>query len=289
MLRTTAMATDFDVILNPDGPDQQISAASDALDEVHRLEAQLTVYRDDSELSSLNRTAADWPITVSSNLYQLLRRGQTIHAQTEGAFDPAAGALIQLWRDCRQQSRLPAESETAEALSRTGIQQVRFDDRLETISFPRSGIAFNLGALGKGYAVDQAAAILQRENVANYLVHGALPFVIKIEQRNAEIPAVFLNGRHHLLSQHVGKRPRLMICRDNMVDGGKCPLWIGNGQLTVPEHRKGLWAGDFVNQMQTDKQLRLPRLQCADGMQVPDFVEQILTGCHRSVSFLAGR
>ncbi|OYW17239.1 MAG: hypothetical protein B7Z55_12915, partial [Planctomycetales bacterium 12-60-4] len=58
MLRTTAMATDFDVLLNPGGRPQQLTAASAALDEVARLEQQYSVYREDSELSALNRAAA---------------------------------------------------------------------------------------------------------------------------------------------------------------------------------------------------------------------------------------
>ncbi len=175
MLRTTAMATDFDVILNPDG---QLAAASDALEDVHRLESQLTVYRDDSELSALNRTAATRPVPVSSNVYRLLRRGQAIHQQTAGAFDHAAGALIRLWQQCRRESRIPTGPEISEALLRTGVQHVRFDDAAETIAFDQPGVEFNLGAIGKGYAVDLTGEILSHSSVLNWLVHGGKSSVL---------------------------------------------------------------------------------------------------------------
>lgn len=178
MLRTTAMATDFDVILNPDGPDDQVVAASEALDRVHLLESQLTVFREDSEVSILNRLASERPITVESGLYRLLRRGQELHRLTEGAFDPASGALIRLWRNSRAEGRIPSAQEVTQVLGHSGMQHVQFDDTRETIGFDRPGVEFNLGALGKGFAVDQAGELLQRHGVTNWLVHGGKSSVL---------------------------------------------------------------------------------------------------------------
>lgn len=178
MLRTTAMATDFDVILNPDGSGHPVEAASAALDEVHRLEAQLTVYRDDSEISLLNRLAHEQAIPIATNLYQLLQRGREIHQLTDAAFDPAAGAIIRLWQTCRRESRIPDQSEIAAALSQTGMRHVQFSDSDQTIAFDTPGVEFNLGAIGKGYAVDEAGAILNRQGVENWLIHGGKSSVL---------------------------------------------------------------------------------------------------------------
>jgi len=178
MLHTTAMATDFDVILNPAGPDDQLFAASVALDEVQRLEAQLSIYREESELSILNRTAFPRPVPVETRLYELLRRAQHIYANTEGAFDPAAGAMIRLWQNCRRESQVPTEIELADCLTRTGMSHVDFSDEQQTISFDTPGVEFNLGAIGKGYAVDQAGDILHRDGVTDWLVHGGKSSVL---------------------------------------------------------------------------------------------------------------
>jgi thiamine biosynthesis lipoprotein len=178
MLRTTAMATDFDVILNPGGPEQQVAAASDALDEVHRLEAQLTVYRDDSEIAAINRTAQDRPVAVEPDLYRLLKRAAEIRRLTDRAFDPASGALIQLWRGCRREARIPMQDEVSAALGQSGMRHIRFDDESRTISVDRAGMAFDLGAIGKGYAVDRAGDILIRAGVENWLVHGGKSSVL---------------------------------------------------------------------------------------------------------------
>src|SRR5579872_5673091 len=100
MLQTTAMACDFDVILNPDPASDQLEAASAALDLVHELEQQLSVYRADSELSELNRLAFQEPVTTETGLFNLLLRARQLSELTEAAFDPAAGALVNLWRRC---------------------------------------------------------------------------------------------------------------------------------------------------------------------------------------------
>ena len=172
LLRTTAMACDFDVMVNPDGPAHQIQTASEALDLVHTLEQQLTVYRNDSELSELNRRAFAEPVQVEPNLFELLVRSRVISVQTSGAFDPASGALIRLWRDCRKEARIPTDDEIEEVLLRCGMAHVRFDDSSKSVAFDRAGLEFNLGAIGKGYAVDQAAECLLEKGISNWLVHG---------------------------------------------------------------------------------------------------------------------
>ena len=172
MLRTTAMACDFDVMLNPDGPLDQLDAASTALDLVHELEQKLTVYREDSELSQINRLACHQSVSVDHELFELLLMSRELSLLTQGAFDPASGALIQLWRDCRQQARIPTQEEIDQALSQCSVLQVTFDSNEQTIRFPLSGIEFNLGAIGKGYAVDRAGECLSLRGVEHWLVHG---------------------------------------------------------------------------------------------------------------------
>ena len=90
-LTTQAMACEFAVILNP-GPGEQVMAASDALDLVHRLEDQMSVYRDHSELSKINRQASQGPVAVDAELFDLLDQSRRICKQTCGAFDPTSRA-----------------------------------------------------------------------------------------------------------------------------------------------------------------------------------------------------
>ncbi|MBV9125026.1 MAG: FAD:protein FMN transferase, partial [Planctomycetes bacterium] len=91
-----AMATSFEIIL-PWGLPQAMEAATAGLDEIDRLEDQLTVYRDHSEVSRLNRQAAQQEVEVAANLFDLLELAERITRETEGAFDITAGPLIKAW------------------------------------------------------------------------------------------------------------------------------------------------------------------------------------------------
>lgn len=172
MLRTSAMATDFDVLLNPDGPVDQVAIASDALDRVHNLEQQLTVYRDDSELMHINQTAASIAVSTSANLLSLLQRALDLANRTDGSFDPAAGALVRLWQQCRKAARIPTTEEVQTACEQSGWRQVQLDPAAQTVRFQRSGVELNLGAIGKGHAVDEIGTALTDGGIPNWLVHG---------------------------------------------------------------------------------------------------------------------
>jgi FAD:protein FMN transferase len=176
-LETRAMACLFSVVMNP-GPPKWVMTASDALDMIHAFEAQMTVYRPQSELSQLNRRAALEAVPVESSLFQLLLLARDISRETAGAFDPTSGPLIALWRTCRAEGRIPTADEIGQALAVTGMCHVHFDEAVQTVRFDRPGVELNLGAIGKGHAVDRAAAFLVQEGIENWLFHGGFSSVL---------------------------------------------------------------------------------------------------------------
>ncbi len=166
-----AMACDFDVILNP-GPAARIDAASSALDVVDSLEEQLSVYQPDSEVSRINATAVERRVEVEPRLFELLRLARQVSDDTGGGYDITTGPLIALWRRCKTEYRLPASQELADGLSLVGMSKVEFDLERSAVRFTRSGMEFNLGSIGKGYALDRAAEVLVEQGVGEFLLHG---------------------------------------------------------------------------------------------------------------------
>lgn len=168
-----AMATTFEVAIPAGSHPDPVAAASTALDLIDELEDQMTVYREHSEVSRLNATAADGPVTVEPGLFDLLARCSVWTQETEGAFDVATGALVRLWGFYRRAGRVPPPRERAEALGRSGFRHVILDGDRHTIKFRRPGPEINLGAVGKGYALDRAARLLYDEwGVRSALLHG---------------------------------------------------------------------------------------------------------------------
>ena len=166
-----AMACDFEVWLNAGQYPHGAVGAIEALDLIEALEQQLSVYRDSSEISALNRTAWTEPVQVESRLFELLSQAAELGRRTQGAFDITAGPLSDLWGFKRRAGRLPSATEIAETLSRVGSQHIAFDAEPGTLRFLREGVEINLGGIGKGYALDRCSEQLVDAGVGDYLFH----------------------------------------------------------------------------------------------------------------------
>jgi thiamine biosynthesis lipoprotein len=167
-----AMATTFELLL-PVGVPHAVEVGEAVFDLLDALEAQLTVYRDSSEVSLLNERAAQEAVVVEEGLFGLLELAARITSQTEGAFDVTAGALIKAWGFFRPPRRVPSPDERAEVLERVGMQHVVLDSQERTVRYQRPGLEINLGSIGKGYALDRLAGWLSQEaHVEAFLLHG---------------------------------------------------------------------------------------------------------------------
>src|SRR5947209_12636994 len=129
-----AMATTFELLV-PFGTSSASEAAAAALDEVDRLEDQLTVYRDSSEVSGLNRRAGQRPVPVEEGLFGLLTLAARLHQETEGAYDVTTGALTKAWGFFQRSARVPSEEERREVLTRVGMQHVVLDPERQTVRY----------------------------------------------------------------------------------------------------------------------------------------------------------
>ena len=166
----TAMACRFEVVL-PAGDERHAAAAQAALALASELERQMTVFRPDSEISELNRSPAGAPVRVEPRLFGLLQLAARLAEETAGVFDITTGALDRLWRRCRTEARLPAPAEVEAARQGAGMQHMRLDEAHCTVEFARDGVELNLGAIGKGYALDRIAEELREQGVASALIH----------------------------------------------------------------------------------------------------------------------
>lgn len=167
-----AMGSYFEIRLGVRVPGA-VELATRALDLIDELEAQLTVYRDDSEVSRLNATAHEGPVVVEARLFGLLQRAVAISRDTGGAYDVTSGALSEAWGFVRGPKRVPDPHVLADARARTGWHHLRLDPQSSTLAFDRPGITINLGSIGKGHAIDRAVEVIRGHWFpTTALVHG---------------------------------------------------------------------------------------------------------------------
>jgi thiamine biosynthesis lipoprotein len=178
-----AMACLFEVVFDAATYRDRTDAAVEALELASILEAQLTVYRDTSEVMQINRRAASGPVEVEEGLFRLLQRAVALYAATGGAFDITAGRLSKVWGFHRRQGQMPSAEEIAAALATVGSQHLQLNEATRSIQFTQPGLELNLGAIGKGYALDRIAAALTAGGIHDFLLHGGNSSVLARGQR----------------------------------------------------------------------------------------------------------
>jgi len=172
------MACPFEVLLNAGQYPEGTELALDVLDLIDRFEDQLSFFRPESELSRVNREAADGPMEIDAGLFEILSRSAALNRETGGAFDITSTPLWEAWGFARRSGRVPSETEIAEALADVDAQAVRLDAEDRTVSFDRPGLRLNLGSIAKGYALDRCAEEMERRGIFDFLVHAGGSSVI---------------------------------------------------------------------------------------------------------------
>jgi len=167
-----AMACRFEVTL-PLEDQAGVSVARQALDEVGRLEEQLTIFRESSEVGLINRQAAEGLVRVEESLFSLLLLSQELCRETGGAFDITSGPLSRCWGFLKRQGRIPEPDEIEKAKALVGGDKLLLDCESRAIRFARPGVEINLGSIGKGYALDRVAATMRKRVRAALLSAGS--------------------------------------------------------------------------------------------------------------------
>jgi thiamine biosynthesis lipoprotein len=146
-------------------------AMSDAFAEMRRLDALLSRYQEDSQITRINRSSTkDQFIAADREVLSLLQRSFEYSVLTDGMFDMTVGPLVDLWRIGTDQARVPDKSEIQAILQYVDYTHVHIDEeRGVKLHYP--GVNLDLGAVAKGYAVDQGIEVLKSHNISSALIN----------------------------------------------------------------------------------------------------------------------
>ena len=165
-----AMGTTYTVVAYAGEQQELEEAVEAAFAEARRLDRMLSNYRPESEWSRMNREAARGPVSVSPELFRLLRACAEFNRQSEGTFDISVGPLMRVWKFYRDSGRLPAKAEISAVLGRVGFGNVVLDPKNLSVRFLKEGVELDPGGIGKGYAVDRMAEKLKQLGIRSALV-----------------------------------------------------------------------------------------------------------------------
>lgn len=162
----------IEAVAPPSMRKQLPEVVSRAFTVVDRVEAIMSPYKDDSLVSRINRQAAQEPVALDGWTAEVLRQSQMHWKLSGGAFDPTCGPLIELWKRCGKEDRLPTPEEIATAKDRSGFDKVILNLEADppTIRFTQPGMRIDLGGIAKGFAIDLAAGELHKSGCVGGLV-----------------------------------------------------------------------------------------------------------------------
>ncbi|MGE5567918.1 MAG: FAD:protein FMN transferase [Rhodospirillales bacterium] len=165
-----AMGSTYSAVIYGYDRNQMAAAVEAAFDEVRRIDRLLSNYRLDSDLSEINRFAAERPVKVTPEVFRLLSKCMEVSRESEGAFDISVGPLMKVWGFYRGKGRLPSGEEVAQALKKTGYRKIQLDAENRTVRFTQAGVELDPGGIGKGYAVDRMVEILKENGITSALI-----------------------------------------------------------------------------------------------------------------------
>jgi len=164
------MGTSVRIVLYAPDEVQARQAADSAYARIDDLEAALSHYRPDSEVSRLSVTSGHGERPVDSDLFRVLESASRFSRLTDGAFDVTVGPLITLWREARRTKKMPDPVLLRQARQVVGYRNLEIKPEKQTVRLKKEGMKLDLSAIAKGYVADQALLVLESKGIKSALV-----------------------------------------------------------------------------------------------------------------------
>lgn len=179
-----SMGTVFEITAYVSDKYKADKAFNDVFKEINRLDYLMSNYKEESELSKVNKYAASEPTDCDNELAYVIEQSLQYSDITDGAFDITVGPLMKKWGFFKEQGRIPGKEELESVLKSVSCKNIIIEEKIKkslfrdpgvvkTVSFRNSGTQIDLGGIGKGYAVDMALRVLKGNRIHSALINFA--------------------------------------------------------------------------------------------------------------------
>jgi FAD:protein FMN transferase len=163
------MGTVFEIAVYDQQPKQASAAIDKAFAEIVRLDAMMSNYKPESDLSRLNREGHFHPVKVPPELYRVIEESVKYSRLSGGKFDVTVAPLVDMWKAALRGNRVASEAEQEKLRACVGYEKIELIP-LDMVEFHSPCMRIDLGSIGKGYAVDRAVEVLRANGIENALV-----------------------------------------------------------------------------------------------------------------------
>jgi thiamine biosynthesis lipoprotein ApbE len=167
------MGTYVEVTIYGEDATTNEKALEAAFKAIEAVDKSMSDYKSDSEVSEINRAAEKNPVKVSDPLIEVLEASKKYYKWSRGAFDITVAPLMVSWgfkKHVKEVKTLPTQEEISKLLNLIGSDKVTLSEG-NLVKLEEPGMAIDLGAIAKGYAVDKAVEALKAFNVVSALVN----------------------------------------------------------------------------------------------------------------------
>jgi thiamine biosynthesis lipoprotein len=164
------MGTVFEIAAYAESSEKASAAIDQALQEIVRMDELMSNYKPESALSRLNRSAHFHTQKVPSDLYRVIEQAVQFSKLSGGKFDITVAPLVNLWKAALSGDSMPSPSQRQQAEDCVGYEKIELTPP-DQITFRSSCMQLDLGAIGKGYAVDRAGEMLRSSGICNALIN----------------------------------------------------------------------------------------------------------------------
>jgi len=169
VMQHVAMNTDVELVMygEPDmDPEALVEIGREAFAAIDALEAKISRWKADSYTALVNREASKRPVVVAKELMDILLESRRFYEATDGVFDVTVGPLLERWGFYAKHGGVaPDREELARLKERIGFNHVTLNPAERTVFFNKPGMHIDFGGIGKGLALDHAAAVLRANGI----------------------------------------------------------------------------------------------------------------------------
>jgi len=142
----------------------------DIFSRLREIEDRMSVNLPDTDLTRVNAAAGIAPVQVHDDVFYVIERALFYAGISGGAFDPTVGPLVALWGIGGDDPRVPTQTEIDTVLPLVNWRDVELDRERRSVFLRRPGMALDLGGIAKGYAADEAAALIRKARLRRAII-----------------------------------------------------------------------------------------------------------------------
>jgi len=167
------MGCGFDITVVANSEKEANVFIDEAVAEIQRIEALISSWKPSSQTSLINQNAGNKPVQVDDELFQLIKRSLAISKISDGAFDISFAAIDKVWEFNGQEANIPEPEEISASVAKIGYKYIQLDEKKSSVYLTKKGMKIGFGAIGKGYAADQAKNLLIKNGVTSGIINAS--------------------------------------------------------------------------------------------------------------------